>query len=81
MTSGDPVVTTASDQSCLTKGRIAAAHGRYSLQFMISFYSPQTVATVNTTKFTIENDLTKKKKKKKRKRKKEKNKKKQKKQK
>jgi len=62
MTSGDPVVTTASDQSCLTKGRIAAAHGRYSLQFMISFYSPQTVATVNTTKYRTENDVTKKKK-------------------
>ena len=30
---------------------------------MISFYSPQTVATVNTTKYTIENDLTKKRKK------------------
>jgi len=27
---------------------------------MISFYSPQRVATVNTTKYTIENDLTKK---------------------
>jgi len=32
---------------------------------MISFYSPQMVATVNTTKYTIENDLTKKEKKKK----------------
>jgi len=32
---------------------------------MISFYSPQIVATVNTTKYTIENDLTKKEKKKK----------------
>jgi len=31
---------------------------------MISFYSPQMVATVNTTKYTIENDLTKKEKKK-----------------
>jgi len=30
---------------------------------MISFYSPQTAATVNTTKYTIENDLTKKEKK------------------
>jgi len=29
---------------------------------MISFYSPQMVATVNTTKYTIENDLSKKKK-------------------
>jgi len=27
---------------------------------MISFYSPQMVVTVNTTKYTIENDLTKK---------------------
>jgi len=27
---------------------------------MISFYSPQMVATVNTTKYAIENDLTKK---------------------
>jgi len=34
---------------------------------LVSFYSPQMVATVNTTKLTIENDLTKKKKKKKRK--------------
>jgi len=33
---------------------------------MISFYSPQMVATVNTTKYTIENDLTKKEKKEKR---------------
>jgi len=32
---------------------------------MISFYSPQMVATVNTTKYTIENDLTKKEKRKK----------------
>jgi len=31
---------------------------------MISFYSPQMVATVNTTKYTIENDLTKKEKRK-----------------
>jgi len=31
--------------------------------FMISFYSPQMVVTVNTTKYTIENDLTKKEKK------------------
>jgi len=31
------------------------------LSFIISFYSPQMVATVNTTKYTIENDLTKKK--------------------
>ena len=30
---------------------------------MISFYSTQMVATVNTTKYTIENDLTKKEKK------------------
>jgi len=30
---------------------------------MISFYSSQMVVTVNTTKYTIENDLTKKKKK------------------
>jgi len=29
---------------------------------MISFYSPQMVATVNTTKYKIENDLTKKRK-------------------
>jgi len=29
------------------------------------FYSPQMVATVNTTKYTIENDLTKKRKKRK----------------
>jgi len=28
---------------------------------LISFYSPQMVATANTTKYTIENDLTKKK--------------------
>jgi len=28
--------------------------------FMISFYSPQMVVTVNTTKYTIENDLSKK---------------------
>jgi len=27
---------------------------------MISFYSAQLVVTVNTTKYTIENDLTKK---------------------
>jgi len=27
---------------------------------MISFYSPQMVVTVNATKYTIENDLTKK---------------------
>jgi len=26
---------------------------------MISFYSPQMIATVNTTKYTIENDLPK----------------------
>jgi len=26
---------------------------------MISFYSPQIIATVNTTKYTIENDLPK----------------------
>jgi len=26
---------------------------------MISFYSPQMVVTVNTTKYAIENDLTK----------------------
>jgi len=32
---------------------------------MISFYSPQIVATINTTKYIIENDLTKKKKRKK----------------
>jgi len=32
------------------------------LSFIISFYSPQMVATVNTTKYTIENDLTKKRK-------------------
>jgi len=32
---------------------------------MISFYSPQMVATVNTTKYTIDNDLTKKRRKKK----------------
>jgi len=32
---------------------------------MISFYSPQMVTTVNTTKYTIENDLTKKEKRKK----------------
>jgi len=31
--------------------------------FMINFYSPQMVATVNTTKYTIENNLTKKEKK------------------
>jgi len=31
---------------------------------MISFYSPQMVAAVNTTKYTIENDLTKKEKRK-----------------
>jgi len=36
---------------------------------MISFYSPQMVATVNTTKYTIENDLAKKEKKKKNKKK------------
>jgi len=30
---------------------------------VISSYSPQTAATVNTTKYTIENDLTKKEKK------------------
>jgi len=30
---------------------------------MISFYSPQIVATVDTTKYTIENDLNKKEKK------------------
>jgi len=30
---------------------------------MINFYSPQMVATVNTTKYTTENDLTKKEKK------------------
>jgi len=30
---------------------------------MISFYSKQMVATVNTTKYTTENDLTKKEKK------------------
>jgi len=30
---------------------------------MISFYSPQMVVTVNTTKYTIENDLTEKKRK------------------
>jgi len=34
---------------------------------MISFYSPQMVATVNTTKYTIQNDFTKKRKKEKRK--------------
>jgi len=33
---------------------------------MRSFYSPQMAATVNTTKYTIENDLTKKEKKEKR---------------
>jgi len=27
---------------------------------MISFYSPQIVATINTTKYTIKNDLPKK---------------------
>jgi len=27
---------------------------------MVSFHSPQMVVTVNTTKYTIENDLTKK---------------------
>jgi len=32
---------------------------------MISFYSPQMVATVNTTKYTIENELNKKEKRKK----------------
>jgi len=36
---------------------------------MISFYSPQMVATVNITKYTIENDLTIKEKKKKNKKK------------
>jgi len=36
----------------------------------ISFYSPQMVATVNTTKYTIENDLTIKRKKEKKKKKK-----------
>jgi len=30
---------------------------------MINFYSPQMVVTANTTKYTIENDLTKKEKK------------------
>jgi len=30
--------------------------------FPISFYSPQMVATVDTTKYAIENDLTKKRK-------------------
>ena len=38
---------------------------------LISFYSPQMVATVNTTKYTIENDLTKKGKKEKNKNKEE----------
>jgi len=36
---------------------------------MISFYSSQMVTTVNTTKYTIENDLTKKRKKRKNKKK------------
>jgi len=30
------------------------------VQLLISFYSPQMVATVNTTKYTTENDSTKK---------------------
>ena len=34
----------------------------FKIIIMISFYSPQMVATVNTTKYTTENDLTKKKK-------------------
>ena len=42
------------------------------MMLMISFYSPQMVATVNTTKYTIENDLTKKEKKEKNKKKQEK---------
>jgi len=33
------------------------------LKLLISFYSPQMVGTVNTTKYTIENDLTRKEKK------------------
>jgi len=40
---------------------------------MISFYSPQMVATVNTTKYTTENDLTKKEKKEKKEKKKKRN--------
>jgi len=32
---------------------------------LINFYSPQMVATANTSKYTIENDLTKKRKKRK----------------
>jgi len=46
------------------------------MMLMISFYSPQMVATVNSTKYTIENDVTKKEKKEKTRKKQEKNKKK-----
>jgi len=45
-------------------GRTVTCNGRPKILLM-SFYSPQMVATVNTTKCTIENDLTRKEKNKK----------------